>query len=134
MKKIKELTVDEEFQAFVLIKNADVRLAKNGKKFIAFTFQDTSGTIDGKFWDASEEEITRFEPGKVVALQGKRELYNGNPQVKIMHLRLAKPEEPNEPSQFMERAPLKKKQWKKKSIKPCLRSPIPIGTESCAFY
>lgn len=108
MKKIKELTVDEEFQAFVLIKNADVRLAKNGKKFIAFTFQDTSGTIDGKFWDASEEEITRFEPGKVVALQGKRELYNGNPQVKIMHLRLAKPEEPNEPSQFMERAPLKK--------------------------
>ena len=44
MKKIKELTVDEQFEMYVLIKNADVRLAKNGKKFIAFTFQDTSGT------------------------------------------------------------------------------------------
>lgn len=108
MKKLRELAVDEEFQAFVLIKNADVRVAKNGKKFIAFTFQDTSGTIDGKFWDASEEEISRFEPGKVVALQGKRELYNGNPQVKIFHMRLAKPEEPSEPSAYMERAPLKK--------------------------
>lgn len=29
--KIKELTVDEQFEMYVLIKNADVRLAKNGK-------------------------------------------------------------------------------------------------------
>ena len=47
MKKLRELTVEELFESFVLIKNADVRVAKNGKKFIAFTFQDTSGTIDG---------------------------------------------------------------------------------------
>lgn len=53
MKKLRELTVEELFESFVLIKNADVRVAKNGKKFIAFTFQDTSGTIDGKYWDAS---------------------------------------------------------------------------------
>ena len=108
MKKIRELVVDEEFQLFTLIKNADVRVAKNGKKFIAFTFQDTSGTIDGKFWDASEDEIRRFEAGKVVCLTGKREVYQGNPQVKIMQLRLPKLEEPNEPSLFMERAPIKK--------------------------
>lgn len=110
MKKIRELTVDETFQLFLLIKNADVRIAKNGKKFIAFTFQDTSGTIDGKFWDASDEEIARFDPGKVVLLDGKREVYQGNPQVKIMHLRLAKPEEPHEPSQYMEKAPLRKEE------------------------
>ena len=110
MKKLRDLTVDEEFQAFLLIKNADVRLAKNGKKFIAFTFQDTTGTIDGKFWDASEEEINKFEAGKVVALQGKRELYNGNPQVKIIHMRLARSDEPSEPTQYMERAPLKKEE------------------------
>lgn len=110
MKKLRDLAVDEEFQAFLLIKNADVRLAKNGKKFIAFTFQDTTGTIDGKFWDASEEEINKFEAGKVVALQGKRELYNGNPQVKIIHMRLARSDEPSEPTQYMERAPLKKEE------------------------
>lgn len=108
MTKIRELVLDQEFTGFYLIKNADVRLAKNGKKFIAFTFQDTSGTIDGKFWDASEEEIQRFAAGKVVALQGKREVYNGNPQVKIMHLRLTKIDEPVEPTLYMERAPLKK--------------------------
>ena len=31
MKKIKEYQVDEEMQLFALIKNADVRMAKNGK-------------------------------------------------------------------------------------------------------
>ena len=30
MKKIRELVVDEQFELFVLIKNADVRVAKNG--------------------------------------------------------------------------------------------------------
>ena len=108
MKKLRELAVDDEFQAFVLIKNADVRMAKNGKKFIALTFQDTSGTIDGKFWGATEEEIKRFETGKVVLLSGKREVYQGNPQVKILNMRNAKPEEPSDPSLYMERAPIKK--------------------------
>lgn len=110
MTKIREMQVDQEFQGYYLIKNADVRLAKNGKKFIAFTFQDTTGTVDGKFWDASEEEIARFEPGKVIALQGKREVYNGQPQVKIMHLRLAKIDEPSDTTMYMERAPLKREE------------------------
>jgi len=108
MKKLRELAVDEDFQAFVLIKNADVRVAKNGKKFIAFTFQDTSGTLDGKFWDASDDEIKRFETGRVVYLTGKREVYQGNPQVKILQLRPAKTEEPHDPSLYMERAPMQR--------------------------
>jgi len=110
MKKICELAVDEEFKGFVLIKNADVRMAKNGKTFIAFTFQDKSGTLDGKFWDASQKEIDYYEAGRVVLLNGKKELYQGNPQIKIYRLRLSKPEEPNDPSLFMEQAPVKQEQ------------------------
>ena len=72
MKKLRELVVDEEFKMYTLIKSADIRMAKNGKTFIAFTFQDTSGTIDGKFWDASAEEVERFTAGRVVALSGKK--------------------------------------------------------------
>lgn len=77
--KITWINSRRTFESFVLIKNADVRVAKNGKKFIAFTFQDTSGTIDGKYWDASEDEITRFTAGNVVLLNGKREVYQNKP-------------------------------------------------------
>ena len=101
MKKLRELTVEELFESFVLIKNADVRVAKNGKKFIAFTFQDTSGTIDGKYWDASEDEITRFTAGNVVLLNGKREVYQNKPQVKILHIRFATAEEPSQARLYM---------------------------------
>lgn len=112
MKKLRELVIDETFELFVLIKNADVRLAKNGKKFIAFTFQDTSGMIDGKFWDASDEDIARFVAGAVVSLNGKREVYNSNPQVKIFSLRLANADEPNQAGQYVEHAPLTREQMK----------------------
>ncbi|AIM25365.1 HD domain-containing protein [Melissococcus plutonius] len=108
MKKLHELSVDELFESYVLIKVAEIRVAKNGKKFIAFTFQDTSGTIDGKYWDASEEEINHFVSGQVVLLNGKRENYQGRPQIKIIHMRLAHSDEPNQPESYMEQSPLKK--------------------------
>lgn len=108
MKKIQELVVDDTFEMFVLIKQADVRIAKNGKKFIAFTFQDVSGNVDGKFWGATEEEIDRYQAGKVVFLNGKREVYQNTPQVKILTLRLATDEEPHQVSLYMEKSPVQK--------------------------
>lgn len=88
-----------------------------GKKFIAFTFQDTSGTIDGKYWDASEDEITRFTAGNVVLLNGKREVYQNKPQVKILHMRLATAEG-TKPAKFIYgTSAFEKKRWSRKSIK-----------------
>lgn len=107
-KKLYDYSVDESFELYLLIKSADIRVAKNGKKFIAFTFQDTSGQMDGKFWDASEDEITSLTPGKVVNISGKRELYQGNPQIKLFKIRTTKAGEPTSPELFIERAPLKK--------------------------
>lgn len=39
MKKLRELTVEELFESFVLIKNADVRVAKNGKSLLPLPFK-----------------------------------------------------------------------------------------------
>lgn len=68
-------------------------------------FQDNSGHISGKFWDATENDIAQFKAGEVVQLSGKRELYQGNPQIKIYSMRLATQEEGNDPRTFVERAP-----------------------------
>ncbi len=106
MKKLREIAVDETFELFVLLKAADVRVARNGKKFIAFTFQDTSGTIDGKYWGASDDEIEKFKAGEVVLLGGKREVYQNMPQVKILNLRLAIDGEPNDVALYMEKPPV----------------------------
>lgn len=96
---------DQEMKIPVLIKGAEVRVAKTGKKFIAFTFQDKSGHIGGMYWDATEDAIMQFAPGEVVMLHAKRELYQGKPQVKIYDLRLTTQEEGSDPAQFLEAAP-----------------------------
>jgi len=105
-KKIFDYQNDEPIDLFVLIKTADVRVAKNGKQFIAFTFQDQSGQISGKYWDASDADVTKFTAGQVIHLQGKRELYQSNPQVKIYKLRETTADEPQSVEQFVPKAPV----------------------------
>ena len=82
VKRLFDYHNEEDVRLPVLIKSAEVRVAKNGKKFIA-----------------------QFKAGEVVQLSGKRELYQGNPQIKIFSLRLATQEEGNDPKAFVERAP-----------------------------
>lgn len=91
-----------QFGMFVLIKAADLRTARNGNPFIAFRFQDKSGSMDGMFWSATEEQIATFQPGRVVFLRGRRDNYNGTPQVKIEAIRIAEPDEPNDPTLYVE--------------------------------
>lgn len=103
MTKLYDLHDGEQFGLFVLIQSADLRTASNGNPFIAFRFQDRSGSMDGMYWSAREDEVKRFQAGRVVFLRGRRDTYRGKPQVKIEQLRLAEEGEPNDPSLYVER-------------------------------
>lgn len=105
-KQLLDYDVDEAVDAFALLKSADVRTAKNGKQYIALVFEDQSGEISGKYWDASPEDIANYVVGRVVHVQGKRENYQTHPQIKIMHLRVTHAGEPNDPQAFIEHAPM----------------------------
>lgn len=97
----------EHVDSFALIKSADVRLTKNGKTYIGLVFSDRSGDLPGNLWDATEEQLTRFVPGKIVKLQGVRGSYHDQPQVQITNVRLTESGEPENPSDFMVHAPIK---------------------------
>lgn len=109
-KKIFDYELNDEMELFALIKRADERQTKNGKPFLSLTFQDTSGEIGGNLWDSSEEDVETFAEGKVVFFKGKREEYNGSPQVKINQLRLATDGEPDNVDLYIERAPMRKEE------------------------
>ena len=51
---------DELFEGFYLIKSADLRQTRAGKNYLAFTFQDDSGEIEGKLWDAQPHNVEAF--------------------------------------------------------------------------
>lgn len=100
----------EAFQLVVMIKQAEVRVAKNGKRFISLVFQDKTGDISGMYWDAKDDDIQHFASGNIVHLEGQRDLYNGQPQVKISKLYLADASESYQTSQFVARAPMSTEQ------------------------
>lgn len=109
-KRLYDYELDENVDLFLLIKNADERVAKNNKKFIAFTFQDKSGQMDAMYWDASEEDIESFQSGRVVRVKGKRELYQNRAQLKIFSMHLAEESDPINPELYIETAPLSKEE------------------------
>lgn len=108
--RIYDIPENEQFETYVLIKVAEKRQDRNGKMFIAFTFEDRSGDISGMYWGATEEDVERFQSGLVVHLAGRRESYNGKPQVRINHLRLATDEEPNDPAIYVDKGPMDKQE------------------------
>lgn len=90
-----------------VIKKSDFRLAKNGKNFLSLVFEDKSGQIPGKYWDAKEIDAETYKVGTVVQLDGKRDVYQGKPQVIINRLGVLDASTVDM-SQFVQTAPIKR--------------------------
>ncbi len=109
-KQLYDYAMNDRVELYLLIKTAEEKTTRNGKLFISFTFQDRSGEMIGNHWDATTEDVERFQEGRVVYLEGKRDEYKGTPQLRIQTLRLADDSEPNNPELYVKRAPLKKEE------------------------
>lgn len=103
--KLYDYKLDDEFEILLLIKSALERETKNGNPFLTITFQDTSGEMHGNRWAVTPEEVANFQPGSVVYVKGKREEYNGQPQLRIDKIRLAEGEEDADPESYIRQAP-----------------------------
>ncbi|MDO1605634.1 HD domain-containing protein [Lactobacillus sp. YT155] len=111
-KKLVDFKVNDTIDLNVLIKQSDLRTAKNGKNFLSLVFEDASGTISGKYWDAKESDATDFGVGKIVHLVGKKELYQTTPQVRISSLETVD-ESTVDKNQFVKTAPMTQEQMEK---------------------
>lgn len=105
-KKLFDYAMDETVELYLLIKGTAERKTRTGKPFLTITFQDTSGDMTGNIWDVSAEQFEQFKPSTVVHVKGKREEYNGQPQLRVDRIRLAEDSEPNNPELYVKRAPM----------------------------
>lgn len=105
LKRLLDYNDGEEMDIVVLIKNSQLRRNKKNKLFLAMQFGDGSGEIRGNFWDATDQDAATFSTGTIVELNGKREEYQGRPQIRIYSLRVVGPQEGYELDQFVKSAP-----------------------------
>lgn len=112
----------EDMNLVLLLKDSSLRTSKNGKQYLVLQFSDSSGTIRGNLWNASQQDADTFSPGTIVELSGRREEYQDRPQIRIYDLRVVGPNEGYDLSQFVHSAPIKQKDLEEEINKRVLRS------------
>lgn len=100
MKEIKDYQENMTGESFALIENVTIKEDKRGAKFISLILVDKTGQIEAKIWNASEEDIKQFVTNRVVYFEGRKELYQGRVQMRLLKIRLATQEEPNNPKLY----------------------------------
>lgn len=105
LKRLLDYNDGEEMDIVVLIRSAQLRYNKKNNPYLVIQFSDNSGEIRGNYWDANNQDVATFTAGTVVELNGKREEYQGRPQIRIYSLRVIGPQEGYEIDQFIKSAP-----------------------------
>lgn len=83
MKWIKELVDGDHVYGPLLVVGATKGTTEKGQSYLNVTFQDKTGNIEGKKWEASQEDIETLVPGALVYVEGIVNLYKNQPQVKV---------------------------------------------------
>lgn len=104
--QINQIEVGAPIVMFVLLKDVQVRTARNGNPYMSINFSDPTGDISGNLWDVTPIQTDEFQPGRVVYLQGLGDQYQGQLQVNIQGLRLATNDEPADPNLYVQRVAL----------------------------
>jgi len=94
MKWIKDFVDGDHIVGQLLVVSATKGTTDKGLSYINVTFQDKTGTIEAKKWDASSDDLRILVPGSVVMTDAIVNLYKNQPQLKLVSA--AKLEHPEE--------------------------------------
>ena len=84
LKLINEFVENEKINTPLLIKTVTKGVANNGNPYLNVTFQDKTGTIDGKVWDAKGESAQNYVAGSIGYVVAEVLKYRDNLQLKLI--------------------------------------------------
>ena len=94
MKWIKDFIDGDHIVGQLLVVACNKGTTDKGLSYLNITFQDKSGTIEAKKWDASDEDLRILVPGSVVMVDGLVNLYKSQPQLKVVGIgKISHPED-----------------------------------------
>ena len=109
-KQLIDYKVGDKFEGSLLVKNIEIKEARNGTHYLALELSDKSSDVTGRKWDAVGNELENFPAGTVVHVRGEIGEYNG---VKQITANLIRPLPVNHPESdvnlYIKTAPLETK-------------------------
>jgi 3'-5' exoribonuclease len=90
---ISDLSSEQNITSFFLVCEKEIRNTREGKPYLRLELGDRSGTIEARMWDQFESAVKDVNRDDFVKVQARVEIYRNRPQLALLQLRLAKPEE-----------------------------------------
>lgn len=102
--ELSSLVKGDPIDHFLLVKKSELRLTKAGKEYLSLELGDKSISSAANLWDdvsGFKSLKTSLAVGDVVKIIGVMDEYQGNPQIKIESIRLAKQSDDITPRDFL---------------------------------
>src|SRR5215831_2243521 len=90
---VSDLNSEQNITTFFLVCEKEIRNTREGKPYLRLELGDCSGTIEARMWDQFEAAAKGINRDDFVKVQARVEIYKNRPQLAVMQVRLAKPEE-----------------------------------------
>jgi len=90
---VTDLNSEQNITSFFLVCEKEIRNTREGKPYLRLELGDRSGTIEARMWDQFDSAVKDVNRDDFVKVQARVEIYRNRPQLALLQLRLAKPEE-----------------------------------------
>jgi 3'-5' exoribonuclease len=90
---VTDLLSEQNITTFFLVHEKEVRNTREGRAYLRLELGDRSGTIEARMWEQFENVAKDIQRDDFVKVQARVEVYKNRPQLALLQLRLAKPEE-----------------------------------------
>jgi 3'-5' exoribonuclease len=90
---VTDLLSEQNITTFFLVHEKQVRNTREGRAYLRLELGDRSGTIEARMWEQFETVAKDISRDDFVKVQARVEIYRNKPQLAVVQLRLAKPEE-----------------------------------------
>ncbi len=90
---VNDLLSEQNITSFFLVHEKEVRNTREGRSYLRLELGDRSGTIEARMWEQFEIAAKDINRDDFVKVQARVEVYRNKPQLSLVQLRLAKPEE-----------------------------------------
>lgn len=114
MKKwISELQDGERLWLDVLLNDVSRGITNKGAPYLNFVIQDSSGTMEAKYWNVTEEELHLYKSGMYVKLKGDVISYKDQLQIRVLQIQ-DDSDNVHDVRNYVRSASLEKEQMKKR--------------------
>ena len=83
---IKDFKENEKFNGHLMVNNFTKGVSNNGQPYLNITFQDASGTIEGKKWEINDKDLELVKIGEIIYVNAEILKYREKNQLKVLTL------------------------------------------------